>query len=100
MMGTRLKLLRNERRIYQREMADLLKVTQAHYQKIESGKINIPTLTLYTLARYFGVSTDYLLGLSDERPAPPEWPFWAPQMPESHQNEKPLAEKNCLTEES
>ena len=65
--GVRLKALRKERRIYQREMAELLKVTLRHYQKIEKGEINIPTLTLCTLADYFGVSTDYLLGRSEER---------------------------------
>ena len=65
--GVRLKALRKERRIYQREMAELLKVTLRHYQKIEKGEINIPTLTLCTLADYFGVSTDYLLGRTEER---------------------------------
>ena len=34
---------------------------------IEKGKINSPSLTLCTLADYFEVSTDYLLGRSDER---------------------------------
>ena len=66
-MGTRLKALRNERRIYQREMGELLGITQGHYLKIEKGEINISALTLCTLAGYFKVSTDYLLGLSDER---------------------------------
>ena len=80
-MGARLKLLRKERRIYQREIAELLHITQPHYLKIERGDINISALTLYTLARYFGVSTDYLLGLSDERPAPPEGSFLGPQKP-------------------
>ena len=65
--GVRLKALRKERRIYQREMAELLKVTLRHYQKIEKGEINIPTLTLCILADYFGVSTDYLLGRSEEK---------------------------------
>ncbi len=65
--GVRLKALRKERRIYQREMAELLKVTLRHYQKIEKGEINIPTVTLCTLADYFGVSTDYLLGRTEER---------------------------------
>ena len=66
-LGARLKELRKERRIYQREMGDLLGITQGHYQKIEHGDVNIPVLTLCTLAGYFDVSTDYLLGLSDER---------------------------------
>jgi len=65
--GTRLKALRKERRIYQREMGELLKVTLRHYQKIEKGEINISALTLCTLADYFGVSVDYLLGRSDQR---------------------------------
>ena len=66
-MGTRLKNLRKERRIYQREMGDMLGVTQGHYLKIEKGEINISALTLCTLARYFEVSADYLLGLTEER---------------------------------
>ncbi|MCI9554076.1 MAG: helix-turn-helix transcriptional regulator [Oscillibacter sp.] len=65
--GARLKSLRKERRVYQREMGDLLGVTLQHYQKIEHGDVNISVLTLCTLAGYFEVSTDYLLGLSEER---------------------------------
>ena len=66
-MGTRLKNLRKEHRIYQREMGELLGITQGHYLKIEKGEINISVLTLCTLAGYFEVSADYLLGLSEER---------------------------------
>ncbi|WP_325201097.1 helix-turn-helix domain-containing protein [Oscillibacter sp.] len=66
-MGQRLKGLRKEKRLLQVEMAELLKITPQHYQRVESGKINIPTLTLCTLADYFGVSTDYLLGRTEER---------------------------------
>ncbi len=65
--GARLKELRKERRIYQREMGDLLKITLRHYQKIEKGEINISILALCTLADYFDVSTDYLLGRSESR---------------------------------
>ena len=72
--GERLKQLRNERRIYQREMGDLLGVTHGHYQKIERGDINISISTLCTLADYFCVSTDYLLGRSDKRKKPKKFP--------------------------
>ncbi len=68
--SARLKMLRKERRIYQREMGDLLGVTLQHYQKIEHGDVNISILTLCALARYFEVSTDYLLGLTEDRPSP------------------------------
>nr|WP_325216679.1 helix-turn-helix transcriptional regulator [uncultured Oscillibacter sp.] len=66
-LGARLCSLRKERRLRQVDMAEMLDITQTHYQRIEKGKINIPTLTLCTLADYFGVSTDYLLGRSEER---------------------------------
>ena len=64
-MGARLKALRKERKLTQRAMAGLLNVTDRHYQAIESGSVNIPSLTLKFLADYFGVSTDYLLGRTD-----------------------------------
>ncbi len=66
-LGERLCLLRNERGLHQTDIAELLGLTQGHYQRMEKGKINIPTLTLYDLADYFGVTTDYLLGRSEER---------------------------------
>ena len=65
--GTRLRALRKERRQVQRQIAERLHITEVHYRRIEAGKVNIPTLTLCTLADYFGVTTDYLLGRSQER---------------------------------
>ncbi len=46
-------------------MAELLELTTRHYQQIEYGKVNIPTLTLIFLADYFDVSLDYLVGRTD-----------------------------------
>ena len=60
--GKRLKELRASRNLKQTEMADFLGITSRHYQEMEYGKINIPTLTLVKLADYFGVSLDYLCG--------------------------------------
>ena len=48
-------------------MAELLNCVNRHYQKIEAGKVNIPTSTLITLADFFNVSVDYLLGRSNIR---------------------------------
>lgn len=64
-MGTRLKALRNKTKVTQRAMASLLDVTDRHYQAIETGSVNIPSLTLKVLADYFEVSADYLLGRTD-----------------------------------
>ncbi len=62
----RLKGLRKNRKLKQSDMADYIGVTVRHYQDIEYGKINIPTLTLIALADYFDVSLDYLVGRSDD----------------------------------
>ena len=66
-LGGRLRELRKEKKLKQRELAALLGVTEVHYRRVEAGKINIPTLTLCTLADYYGVTTDYVLGRSDQR---------------------------------
>lgn len=65
--SARLKELRKERGLKQSEMAELLGCKSNHYQRIEYGQVNIPSLTLEFLADYFEVSTDYLLGRSDVR---------------------------------
>ena len=65
--GQRLRELRMERNLKQTEMAELIPCTDRHYQRMEYGYINIPSLTLMKLADFFGVSTDYLLGRSDKR---------------------------------
>lgn len=65
--SVRLKELRKEKGVKQKDMANFLDCTENHYQQIEYGNVNIPSLTLETLADYFEVSTDYLLGRSDDR---------------------------------
>lgn len=65
--GRRLAALRKERRLRQADMAEMLGMTIRHYQRMEYGEVNVPALTLCTLADYFGVTTEYLLGRSEER---------------------------------
>ena len=62
-----LKSLRKAKKVTQRQMAELLDCTEQHYQRIEYGKVNLPTTTLIFLAEYFDVTTDYLLGRTDEK---------------------------------
>ena len=60
----RLRALRIKKGLTQTDMASFLDCTQQHYQRTESGKVNLPTSTLMALADYFDVSIDYLLGRS------------------------------------
>ena len=63
----RLKALRERKGINQAGLADILGCSMRNYQRIEHGEINVPATTLMTLADYFGVTTDYLLGRSDDK---------------------------------
>ena len=61
----RLKDIREDRDITQKEIADYLHIKQNTYSQYESGKRQLPIEVLIALAGYYQVTTDYLLGLSD-----------------------------------
>ena len=62
LFGQRLKELRKAKKLTQKELADLLKMTDRNYQRLEYGKINVSASVLVFLADFFHVTTDYLLG--------------------------------------
>ena len=64
--SARLKKLRTQKGITQSEIAEIFHYHLRKYQRIENGEVNVYVLTLSKLADYFGVTTDYLLGRSDE----------------------------------
>ena len=61
----RLRGLRIGRNIMAKTMADTLGVSYRNYQRYERGEMDTPSSKLLTLADYFNVSTDYLLGRTD-----------------------------------
>ena len=63
----RLKDLRVEKGLKQSEMGDFLGCSLRNYHRLEHGEIIVPATTLMILADYFDVTTDYLLGRSEER---------------------------------
>ena len=65
--GQRLKALRQEKGLKQKEMAEFLGCTDRNYQKMEYGDINVPALTLIKLADFFDVTLDYLVGRAEQR---------------------------------
>ena len=66
-MCERIRNLREDRDLTQRDLADFLNCTQACYSHYESGKRDIPTEVLSRLADFYGVSTDYLLGRTNQK---------------------------------
>jgi transcriptional regulator with XRE-family HTH domain len=61
------KALREDREIKQSELCKILGVAQNTYSQYENGKIAWTDKSLITLARFYEVSVDYLLGLTEER---------------------------------
>ncbi len=66
-MHERIRALREDKDLSQKEMANILKVAQTTYSDYERGKINIPIEILKQLAVFWNTSIDYLLELTDER---------------------------------
>lgn len=66
-MYQRLRDLREDRDLNQQTLADLLNVSQTTYSRYESGTLDIPSVSLIKLAKFYGTSIDYLLGLTDNR---------------------------------
>ena len=62
----RLKDIREDRDITQKELADYLNVKQNTYSQYENEQREISINALIKLARFYGTSTDYLLELTDE----------------------------------
>ena len=60
-----LKGLREDKDMTQQNVADLLKIGRTMYRRYETGETEIPIRHLRTLCMFYGVSSDYLLGLPD-----------------------------------
>ena len=61
MIENRLRDLREDNDLRQKNLADLLKIHQTTYSDYELGRLNIPVTSLHTLADFYNVSIDYLL---------------------------------------
>lgn len=63
----RIRELREDNDILQKDIAKLLNTTQQHYSRIENGSTEITADRIITLAKFYNVSADYILGLSDNK---------------------------------
>ena len=66
-MYQRIRDLREDKDLKQDDLAKVLNCTQACYSNYENGRRDIPTEVLSTLADFYGVSVDYLLGRTDTK---------------------------------
>ena len=63
---TRMRHLREDRDLTQREVAAVISKSQQGYSHIEDGRAELKIDDLIKLCRFYGVSADYLIGISDE----------------------------------
>ncbi|NLL82187.1 MAG: helix-turn-helix transcriptional regulator [Tissierellia bacterium] len=67
MISERLKSLREERNFLQKDVAKYLNISTSAYGYYEQGKRNPDTETINKIADLYQVSTDYLLGRTNNR---------------------------------
>ena len=67
----RLRDLREDRDVTQRELAEYLHIKQNTYSQYENGQREIPLSILIALSEYYQTSVDYILGLTDVHPPYP-----------------------------
>lgn len=65
MFQNRLRELREDKDLLQKDIAEVLNCTQVCYSRYELGKRDIPTEVLVKLSDYYSVSIDYILGQTD-----------------------------------
>ena len=63
----RIRELREDNDLSQTQIANVLGTTQQVYSRYETGENEMPVMHLITLAGYYKVSADYILGLSDKK---------------------------------
>lgn len=66
-MYRRIRDLREDRDPSQRQIAQMLGMSQTGYSKYETGENDIPTHILIKLADFYKTSIDYMLGRTDEK---------------------------------
>ena len=66
-MKIRIRDLREDNDLTQRQIADFLLCDQSLYSKYERGEREIPLKIIVRLAEYYNVSVDYILGLTSEK---------------------------------
>ena len=65
LFSKRLQQLRKEANLRQIDLAKKLNTTQRRISHLESGKIEPDLATLVSIANFFNVTLDYLVGISD-----------------------------------
>lgn len=69
----RLRDLREDKDLTQQEVADMLGCSQTTYSRYETGDLNVPIDILKKLAKFYKVSIDYIVGITNKK----NWSIYA-----------------------
>ena len=70
-MYQRIRDLREDHDLLQKDLAAYLKCSQVCYSNYENRRRDVPTEVLIRLSEFYQTSVDYLLGLTEEKKAYP-----------------------------
>ena len=63
----RIQDLRTDADLSQKQLSEILHISQRSYSHYENGSRNIPVEMLIRLANYYDISVDYLVGRTDKK---------------------------------
>ena len=63
----RIQDLRTDADMSQKQLSEILHISQRSYSHYETGSLNIPVEMLIRLANYYDISVDYLVGRTDKK---------------------------------
>lgn len=66
-MYERLRNLREDNNYTQKQIANIINMSRTGYNQYETGKNDIPTKILLKLSKLYNTSTDYILGITNEK---------------------------------
>lgn len=66
-MFQRIRDLREDSDLTQAKLSKILNCSQRTYSNYELGAVNLPVDILIGLSKFYGVTTDYILGLTDKK---------------------------------
>ena len=64
---SRLKEIREDNDLLQKDIAKILNIAERTYSGYETGSRNLPIEILIALAKFYNTSTDYILGLTNNK---------------------------------
>jgi transcriptional regulator with XRE-family HTH domain len=95
---SRIRTIRRQKDLSGTKVAEMLGISAQYYYDIEKGKRNLSAEMATRLAEIFGVTTDYLLGRTDEPNDKSDWDSKLPELTEKEERDIALTLEKILNQ--